>query len=337
MQSRLISVTSWLIAVFLIIFLTISLGVGIWVWHSFNEPMLESTHTVVIIPRKSSLEKVSILLEQNKVIRSAFQFKWIVRLKGLAPQIKSGEFLFPAKNSAADVMKILQDGKTVQHFVTFPEGLTSKEMMNLLNKAPLLEKQIIEIPAEGTLFPETYAYSYGDSRSSIVRRMQQAMEFNLLQLWDDRQSDLPVKTSQEALVLASIVEKETALAQEYARIAAVFINRLKIKMPLQSDPTVIYALEMLQNRPLERDLTTTDLQINHPYNTYKIAALPPGAICNPGKSSLKAVMHPATSKDLFFVADGSGGHAFSENLQQHQKKHQEWRLIRKKMLLKKPK
>jgi UPF0755 protein len=307
----------------------IGLSIGYYWWNSFRIPLSNATAVQLVIPKKTRLEKVALLLEQNGVVPSAFQFHWVVRLKKMTNQVKAGEYLFPAERSPASVLQQLREGKTVQHFITFPEGLTSTSIVALLKAAPFLEGEITSIPPEGTLLPETYAYSYGEQRQYIIERMQDALQENLGRIWQARQNDLPFKTPQEALTLASIVEKETAIAEERPRIAAVFMNRLKLGMPLQSDPTVIYALEQLYGQPLTRPLTTADLKTPYPYNTYQIAALPPGPICNPGLASLRAVMHPAHTKELFFVADGSGGHTFSETLQQHQQQHQNWRRIRK--------
>lgn len=311
------------------IFFCIVVGYGYREWQAFHMPRLQAQAVRVFIPKKSTLEKISQILEQHRVIRSALLFQGIARLKGWGASLKAGEYVFPALRSPASVLQQLYDGKTVQHFVTFPEGLSSAEMVAILRAAPFLEGEILEIPAEGTLLPETYAYSFGDDRQSLLNRLQKAMQDCLHQLWQGRQPGLPFTTPQEALTLASIVEKETAKPEERPRIAAVFINRLNQGMPLQSDPTVIYALKQIHQQPLGRDLTAVDLQIVHPYNTYQIKALPPGPICNPGVASLYAVLHPMDTQDLFFVADGSGGHTFSQTFNEHQRKHQTWRHLRK--------
>jgi UPF0755 protein len=225
-----------------------------------------------------------------------------------------------------EVMQRLAAGKTVVRRLTLAEGLTSWAAVSLIKAAEALEGAIATVPPEGALLPETYHYSYGDSRSAIVERMRQSMQEVLDDAWARRQPDLPLQSPQEALTLASIVEKETARPDERAHIAGVFINRLKRGMRLQSDPTVAYGLTD-GKAPLERPLTRADLRQASPYNTYVIDGLPPGPICNPGRAAIEAVLQPKETRDLYFVADGNGGHAFAETYAKHRRNVRKWRRL----------
>jgi UPF0755 protein len=228
----------------------------------------------------------------------------------------------------SDVLRILREGRTVVHRVTFAEGLTSKEMLAALGRAERLEGPMPPLPANGSLLPDTYHYSYGDTQAEIVARMAKAMDAVLAELWAKRAPDLPLTSPTEALILASIVEKETAVPAERARIAAVFINRLKKGMRIESDPTVVYGLTDGLG-PLGRALTRDDLRNDHPYNTYRITGLPPGPICNPGRDSLAAVMNPLQTEEIYFVADGSGGHVFARTLDEHNRNVAQWRKFKR--------
>jgi UPF0755 protein len=206
----------------------------------------------------------------------------------------------------------------VQHSVTIPEGLTSEQIVTRLSENDIFSGTIREIPREGTLLPETYKFPRGASREQVIQRMQQAQKRVLAEIWERRNPDVPVKTPEQLVTLASIVEKETGKPDERSRVAAVFINRLKQRMKLQSDPTIIYGLvggKGTLGRPIKR----SEIQQPSPYNTYVIEGLPPGPIANPGRASLEAAANPARTRDLFFVADGTGGHSFTETYEQHQK------------------
>jgi UPF0755 protein len=217
------------------------------------------------------------------------------------------------------------DGVTVKHRLTIPEGLTSAEIVALVAAAPDLEGSVpAALPADGSLLPETYFFSKGDTREQLLERMRKGMSDALAELWPARDGAVALKTVAEAVTLASIVEKETGLAAERPRVASVFFNRLAQGMPLQSDPTVIYALTGGKG-PLGRALLRADLQVASPYNTYANPGLPPGPIANPGRASLEAVLHPDSTKDLYFVADGSGGHAFAATLDEHNRNVAAWR------------
>ena len=232
--------------------------------------------------------------------------------------LKHGEYQFTKHASLADVVDTIIEGRVVQHAFTVAEGLTSEQIVARLLENNVLEGQIKEIPREGTLLPETYKFTRGMTREQMLQRMQRDQKRVLQDVWEHRMSGLPLKTPEQLVVLASIVEKETGKPDERSRVASVFINRLKNKMRLQSDPTIIYGL-VGGKGTLGRPIMKSEIEQRTPYNTYVIDGLPPGPIANPGRASLEAVANPARTKDLYFVADGSGGHVFSETYDQHQK------------------
>jgi UPF0755 protein len=233
-------------------------------------------------------------------------------------ELKPGEYLFQKNASLRDVIGTMVEGKVVQHAVTVPEGLTSEQIVSRLSDNDIFSGSVREIPREGTLLPETYKFPRGTTRDQVVARMQQAQKRALAEIWERRSPDLPIKTPEQLVTLASIVEKETGKPDERSRVAAVFVNRLRQKIKLQSDPTIIYGLvggKGTLGRPIKR----SEIQQPSPYNTYVVDGLPPGPIANPGRASLEAAANPARTRDLFFVADGTGGHAFSDTYDQHQK------------------
>lgn len=284
---------------------------------------------IVIIPKTMSAKAIGELLQARGVISSSDIFYWSVRLRKLGPKLRSGEYEFPKSRSLQSIVEKLVSGDILFHRLTIPEGLTSTEILTLIKNE---EKLTGDLPSleEGSVLPETYTYARGTSRSKLVKDMQADLQKALDRLWDGRQEGLPFKTKSDALILASIVEKETALEVERPRIAAVFINRLHKGMALQTDPTVIYALEKQAGKPFDRPLYKKDLSVDSPYNTYIHKGLPPTPICHAGLASLKAVLNPIQSEELYFVADGSGGHVFSKTYQEHSKNHQNWRQIQKK-------
>jgi UPF0755 protein len=274
---------------------------------------------VVNIPARAGMTDIADILQREGVIdnnRWAF-IGSVFALKARA-DLKPGEYSFQKNASLRDVIGTIVEGKVVQHAVTIPEGLTSEQIVARLTENDIFAGPIREVPREGTLLPETYKFPRGTTREQVISRMQQAQKRVLAEIWERRNADIPVKTPEQLVTLASIVEKETGKPDERSRVAAVFVNRLRQKMKLQSDPTIIYGLaggKGTLGRPIKR----SEIQQPSPYNTYIVEGLPPGPIANPGRASLEATANPARTRDLFFVADGSGGHAFTETYDQHQK------------------
>jgi len=259
-------------------------------------------------------------LADEKLVYAAFPFRIAARIVG---SLKAGEYAIPAKASPFKIATVLHEGKSIVRMFTAVEGLTSAEIVVALNENPALTGAIDRIPDEGALLPETYRYTYGDSRMSMISRMQKAMQEKISALWNTRKEGLPLASPQEAIVLASIIEKETGKTEERPRIAGVFYNRLRQNMRLQSDPTVIYALTNGM-RPLNRALTHDDLLVASPINTYLRDGLPPQPICNPGSAAIEAALRPERHSFLYFVADGMNGHAFSSDLATHNKNVNNW-------------
>lgn len=281
-----------------------------------------------IVAPRGGAEAIGVTLAEAGVIDHPLLFIAAVKLTEIAGPLKAGEYAFPAAVSLTDVLKLLRDGKTVVHRLTVPEGITSHQVVALLNAEPALSGEIAETPPEGALLPETYHFSRGDSRSALLDRMRKAMSKALAEAWGARAEGLPFDKPEQALVLASIVEKETGVAAERAKVAGVFVNRLRQGMKLQSDPTTIYALTQ-GKADLGRALTRADWRVESPYNTYFADGLPPAPIANPGRAAISAVLNPEKHNLLYFVADGSGGHAFAATLPEHNKNVQRWRDVRK--------
>jgi UPF0755 protein len=273
---------------------------------------------VVNIPRGLGIKDIADLLAREGVIDQPYVFMGGVVVLKARGDLKHGEYQFAKHASLSDVVDTIIEGKVVQHTLTFAEGLTSEQIVAQLLANDALTGQIKEIPREGTLLPETYKFTRGMTREQIIQRMAQAHRRALQEVWDRRNPDLPVKTPEQLVTLASIVEKETGRADERTRVAAVFVNRLKNRMRLQSDPTIIYGLTGGKGT-LGRAIMKNEIEQPTPYNTYVIDGLPPGPIANPGRASLEAAANPARTKELYFVADGTGGHVFSETYEQHQK------------------
>ena len=258
-------------------------------------------------------------------VSDAALFRLAGRAHDLAPSLRAGEFEVAGGASLLDVLATLRDGKPLLRFVTIPEGRTTAQALALIAAAPMLEGAVTVAPGEGDLLPETYAYERGEARDAVTQRMMAAHDEVLAELWADRSERAVVKTPEEAVILASIVEKETGVASERPRVAAVFSNRLRRGMRLQSDPTIIYGLT--GGEPLGRGIRRSELRGETPYNTYVISGLPPTPIANPGRESLAAVLDPLDTDDLYFVADGTGGHVFAETLAQHNRNVAQWRRI----------
>ncbi len=314
---------------FLLIVLSAVAGGGLaWGYALWAAPGPLKIDATIIIPKGAGVKRITQLLHSELVIGAPLIFRLGVRLSGADKGLQAGEYAFPAHISPQDVATALTSGKTVVRRLTLAEGLTTAQVLAQLSVTEGLKGLAALRPAEGALLPETYHFSYGDSRAELIERMMQAMDETLDQLWEKRSKGLPFNTPAEALVLASMVEKETALPQERPRIAAVFINRLRKGMRLQSDPTVAYALTE-GKEPLGRSLTKADLKAPSPYNTYWARGLPPGPICNPGRASIAAVLNPPVTAEFYFVADGAGGHVFARTLKGHNRNVARWRKVQK--------
>jgi UPF0755 protein len=274
---------------------------------------------VVNIPARAGMTDIADILQREGVIdNNRWAFIGSVFALKARSELKPGEYSFQKNASLRDVIGTMVEGKVVQHAVTIPEGLTSEQIVARLSDSDIFSGSVREVPREGTLLPETYKFPRGTPRDQVIARMQQTQKRVLAEIWERRNPDIPIKSPEQLVTLASIVEKETGKADERSRVAAVFVNRLRQKIKLQSDPTIIYGLvggKGTLGRPIKRSEITQP----SPYNTYVIEGLPPGPISNPGRASLEAAANPARTRDLYFVADGTGGHAFTETYDQHQK------------------
>jgi UPF0755 protein len=282
----------------------------------------------VLIENKKGLRDIADLLKREGVIDNTLPFIAGAMVLGVKEDLKAGEYMFERQASMLDVLKTIVEGRSIQYTVTIPEGLTSEQIVQRLRDSNVLTGEITAVPPEGTLLPETYKVTRAMTREQIIQRMQASHKRLLNEVWEKRSPDIPVKSPQELVILASIVEKETGKTDERSRVAGVFVNRLNKRMRLQSDPTIVYGL-MGGKGPLGRPLLRVEMDEPNPYNTYQIEGLPPGPIANPGRASLEATAHPARTKDLYFVADGTGGHVFAESLDQHSKNVARWREVEK--------
>lgn len=270
-----------------------------------------------IIESGMTLREVVDKLHEEKIIKNPAAFLYIGQLiKGIDPKVRYGEYFFEKNISYYKILHKMVRGNIFFRKVTIAEGLSTNSALKIIDKANGLIGQNPEKIREGSLLPETYFYSYNDTKSGMIKRMQGAMHKALDELWEKRDPSIPVKTKEQALVLASIVEKETSIQSERPRVASVFINRLRKGMKLQSDPTIIYSFTF-GDKSLERPIRVSDIQNDSAFNTYHIYGLPPAPICNPGLASIKAVLNPIETDLLFFVASGSGDHIFSSNLKDH--------------------
>ena len=329
---RLVSGVFTLLLLLMAIVGGVALAVNSWV----NAPGPLAASKAVVIPKGEGVHDIASRLEREGIItdRRLFIAGYLIAKatawgdKARPPQLKAGDYQIPQSASIRNVIDILSDGKTITHRVTIPEGLTSHQIVERLKADPNLTGEVTDVPPEGALLPETFVIQRGAQRQAILDNMRAESRKLMEKLWDQRQKGLPVKTWEEALVLASIVEKETGRNDERERVAAVFVNRLRQNMRLQSDPTILYGLgagKTVWNRPIMKN----EIVQKTAHNTYQIDGLPPTPICNPGRASIEAVLNPATTKDLYFVADGNGGHIFSETLKDHNSSVQKWRALEK--------
>ena len=327
-----VRVISGVLSVSLVLMLLIG-GLSFVVFHQFESPGPLDAPRTVVIPKGEGRIAIAERLEREGIITNRWTFVGGYLLQGFlgghkTGELRAGEYEIKEHASMHDVIDTLAEGKSILYKTTLPEGLTSEQIVERLKAEPSLSGEVASVPSEGTLLPDTYYFSKGASRNEILDRMRADMEKLLASLWEQRDPDIPVRSVDELVTFASIVEKETGRADERDRVAAVFYNRLRKGMRLQSDPTIIYGIVGGQG-VLGRSITKTDIESKSPYNTYQINGLPPGPICNPGKSAILAALHPAKTNDLYFVADGTGGHAFSETLKEHNSAVQKWRAVEK--------
>jgi len=281
--------------------------------------------TIVTLSSGSGVNAIAAQLKAEGVIRSTDMFKAAAALGGSSRKLRAGEYEVPSGASLSAVIRLLVDGKVVRHYVTIPEGWSSAQAVDILMRQSVLTGEVTETPEEGTLWPETYEVARGETRASVLARMRRARDENVARLWAARGPATVARTLDEAIILASIVEKETGIASERPHVAGVFTNRLRAGMRLESDPTIIYGIT--KGRPLGRGIRRSELDAANPWNTYRIDGLPPTPIANPGEASIAAVLNPPHTDDLFFVADGTGGHAFARTYQEHVVNVARWREI----------
>lgn len=280
----------------------------------------------LVVPEGSTLSDAAVLLKKAGAVRSADAFLTRAKVFGVGKSIKAGEFSIPAGASNSDILSILQGGKTLTRLITIPEGMPSILVYERLMANDQLTGTIA-VPDEGTVLPDSYAFEKGEPRATVLKRMQDAMRRELADQWAKRAPDLVVKSPREAIILASIVEKETAVPAERPMVAGVYANRLRTNMMLQADPTIIYPIT--RGKPLGRRIRKSEIAAVNDYNTYSMTGLPKGPIANPGRLSILAVLQPAKTKALYFVADGKGGHIFADTLQQHNDNVRKWFEIRR--------
>ena len=281
----------------------------------------------LIINKGQSVADIASNLKDVNLIESRMAFILITRLKGFHDQIKFGEYMIPKTASIKEIIDTLVEGVSVQNTITIPEGLSTIAVISLINNDLRIRGDLINLSDEGALAPNTYSFDISTNKKDIVLKMRNEQKKIVEAAWNNRDPDLPLKNALELLILASIVEKEAGNEEDKKKVASVFLNRLKKKMRLQSDPTVVYSLTKGRG-PLNRELTRSDLKTKSPFNTYKISGLPPSPICNPSKSSIYAVANPLKTDFLYFVANGKGGHNFSQNLKQHNRFVKEYRRLK---------
>ena len=317
----------WLIGLISLLTVAIAAVFGVWSYANFQFVSDGPTEadTVFIVPDGAGVNSVAAKLEREGLIDSATTYKAVMRINDPDARLIPGEFEIPARSSMADITDILKSGKVIQYRFTAPEGLTSAQIVRLMDAHDVLVDDNPAVPEEGVLLPETYLFARGMTQSGLLDQMRDAQSDLLSTLWPSRQPDIPIKTPLEARILASIVEKETGVDGERHKVAGVFTNRLRRGMRLESDPTIIYGIS--QGEPLGRGLRRSEIDRRTDWNTYQIDGLPPTPIANPGREALEAVLNPAETDALFFVADGTGGHAFARTYREHLRNVAKWRQI----------
>lgn len=310
-----------------LVLLLMAAAVAYWGKTEFEGPGPLKAQASLLVPRSSSLDSIASNLERSGIISDARIFEYGVRLSGVAGQLKAGEYGFAPGSSMRDVMEKLQSGSSILYSVAIPEGWTVQQIYDRIGKEEVLTGALPAMVPEGTLRPDTYRVQRGMSRAELVATMKAAQAELVEEIWARRDPDLPVKDVGQFVALASIVEKETGRADERSRVASVFLNRLREGMRLQSDPTVIYGIWGGAGKPANEPIRQSHLKSDTPYNTYVIKGLPPGPIANPGRAALEAVANPSATDDVYFVADGTGGHVFSKTLDEHNANVRRYRQI----------
>ncbi|MBP0618191.1 endolytic transglycosylase MltG [Jiella sp. KSK16Y-1] len=312
------------------LFLVLAAGAVLyWGKSEFERPGPLKSEATYVVPSSTGVSAIASGLERQGIIADADVFEYGVRLSGAGSKLKAGEFAFAPGASMRQVMEKLVSGQSIMHAVTIPEGWTVNRAYERIAAADFLSGDMPGEVPEGTLKPDTYLVQRGTTRKEVVQRMKSAQDRLVQEIWDGRDPDLPIKDIGQFITLASIVERETGIAGERPHVASVFINRLKKGMRLDSDPTFLYGVYGGAGKPSGQPVTQSDKDSDTPYNTYKIRGLPPGPIANPGRAALEAVAHPLQTDDLYFVADGTGGHAFSSTLKEHNNKVAKYRKLQR--------
>ncbi|MDI1296773.1 MAG: endolytic transglycosylase MltG [bacterium] len=312
--------------IILLIGLAVAAFVGFRFVHGWSEAGPATKDISIVVPEGATLSDAAVQLKQAGAVLSADAFLTRAKIFGAGKSIKAGEFVIPKGASNSDILSILQGGKTLTRLITIPEGMPSL----LVHERLIANDELtgsIPVPEEGSVLPDSYAFDKGEKRAAVLGRMQAAMDKELAKLWAERASNSIAKSPREAIILASIVEKETALGKERPMVAGVYSNRLRSNMMLQADPTIIYPIT--RGKPLGRRIRKSEIAAVNDYNTYAMVGLPKGPIANPGRLSILAVLHPAETKALYFVADGKGGHIFADTYQQHNENVRKWFEIRR--------
>lgn len=300
-------------------------GFAAFSFHQWHRPVVVAEHGLVIEPGTGT-RAILQQLHSEHLAPPAWKIALPFLMHGHLRNLKAGEYAFTQGMSASDVLGAIAAGKVVVHSVTVPEGFTVAQVRARLMAEPLLTGELPATIPEGSLFPDTWLFQRGDTRASVIARMQERMQRELAAAWEKRDADLPIMVPEAALIMASIVEEETGVDHERAEVAGVYLNRLKIPMRLQSDPTVAYGIAP---GGMTRMLTRRDLERDHPYNTYTRDGLPPGPICNPGLASIEAVLHPKKTDAIYFVATGDGGHRFAATLKEHEANVRAYRVVQR--------
>lgn len=303
-----------------------SVALVYYAFREYQQPGPLEADTTFIVREGAGISEIADSLERRAIISNSRILKTVTKFLGEDQKSRHGEYEIKANASMMEIMDIFKSGKSIQYAVTLPEGLTVKQMFKRLLADPNLDGDLpADLPAEGSLRPDTYKFTRGSKRAAILAQMTGGQSRILDEVWEKRDKDLPLASKEEMLILASIVEKETGKADERPQVASVFLNRIRQGMRLQSDPTIVYGLFGGDGKPVDRELTRADIEKSTPYNTYRIDGLPPTAIANPGRAALEAVANPSRTDYLYFVADGSGGHAFATTLDEHNENVKRWR------------